>query len=129
MDSKTDAPVILTDAYSQLVGYATMEGIAKAAGLRKKDVTGDKPVTNTETGVCTAELKVLKKGSEGDQVKALQMLLLGYGCKMTNNGKTYGADGDFGTATANGVKSFQKKNGLPQTGECDAKTWAKLLGV
>ena len=36
MDSKTDAPVILTEAYSKLVGYATMEGIANAAGLRKK---------------------------------------------------------------------------------------------
>lgn len=36
MDSKTDAPVIITDAYSKLVAYATMEGIAKVAGLRKK---------------------------------------------------------------------------------------------
>ena len=36
MDSKTDAPKILTDAYSKLVGYATMEGIAKVAGLKKK---------------------------------------------------------------------------------------------
>ena len=35
MDSKTDAPVIITDAYSKLVAYATMEGIAKAAGLKK----------------------------------------------------------------------------------------------
>ncbi len=36
MDSRTDAPVILTDAYAKLVGYATMEGIAKAAGLKKR---------------------------------------------------------------------------------------------
>lgn len=36
MDSRVDAPVILTDEYSKLVAYATMEGIAKAAGLRKK---------------------------------------------------------------------------------------------
>ena len=36
MDSKTDAPVILTDAYAKLVGYATMAGIAKVAGLKKK---------------------------------------------------------------------------------------------
>ena len=39
MDSKTDAPVILTDAYAKLVGYATMEGIAKVAGLKKKSST------------------------------------------------------------------------------------------
>jgi hypothetical protein len=36
MDSKTDYSVILDDAYSKLVAYATMEGIAKVAGLKKK---------------------------------------------------------------------------------------------
>lgn len=39
MDSKTDAPVILTEAYAKLVAYATMDGIAQAAGLRKKKET------------------------------------------------------------------------------------------
>ena len=45
MDSKTDAPVILTDAYAKKVAYATMEGIAKVAGLKKPAAapeTGDK---------------------------------------------------------------------------------------
>lgn len=36
MDSTADTPVIVTEAYSLLVAYATMEGIAKAAGLKKK---------------------------------------------------------------------------------------------
>ena len=36
MDSKVDTPVIVTEAYSVLVAYATMEGVAKAAGLKKK---------------------------------------------------------------------------------------------
>lgn len=36
MDSKTDAPIIVTDAYAKLVAYATMEGVAKVAGLKKK---------------------------------------------------------------------------------------------
>lgn len=39
MDSTVDAPIILTEAYSKLVGYATMEGIAKVAGLKKKPST------------------------------------------------------------------------------------------
>lgn len=38
MDSKTDAPIILADLYSKKVAYATMEGIAKVAGLKKKPV-------------------------------------------------------------------------------------------
>lgn len=36
MDSKVDAPVILTEEYAKAVGYATMEAIAKVAGLKKK---------------------------------------------------------------------------------------------
>lgn len=36
MDSRTDAPVILTDAYAKKVAYATIEAIAKVAGLKKK---------------------------------------------------------------------------------------------
>lgn len=127
MDSKTDAPVILTDGYSMLVGYATMEGIAKVAGLKKKAVQEDSPKTNTE--VCTVEVKVLKKGAKGDQVKAMQLLLIGYGYKMENNGKTYGADGSYGGATDKAVRAYQNDNGIPVTGKCDEKTWKSLLGV
>ena len=35
MDSKTDAPIILTEEHARLAAFATMEGIAKAAGLKK----------------------------------------------------------------------------------------------
>lgn len=38
MDSKTDAPVILTDNYARKVGYATMEAVAALHGLKKKPV-------------------------------------------------------------------------------------------
>lgn len=75
------------------------------------------------------KLPVLKKGAKGDEVKALQALLIGYGYKMTNNGKTYGVDGSFGTATENAVKAYQKANGLAVDGSCGSQTWAKLLGV
>lgn len=36
MDSRADAPVILTDSYAKKMAYATMEGVAKYAGLKKK---------------------------------------------------------------------------------------------
>ena len=36
MDSRTDAPVIVTEEHARLAGYATMAGIAKVAGLVKK---------------------------------------------------------------------------------------------
>ena len=123
MDSKTDAPVILTDAYSKLVGYATMEGIAKVAGLKKKAVQEDKPKTNTE--VCTVEVSVLKKGSKGNQVRAMQTLLIGYG----HSCGSAGADGSFGSGTEKALMAYQKARGLSVDGSCGPKTWAKLLGV
>jgi N-acetylmuramoyl-L-alanine amidase len=49
MDSQTDVPFIMQDKYSKLVGYATMEGIAKVAGLKKKSAPAkqetDKPAS------------------------------------------------------------------------------------
>ena len=37
MDSKTDAPVIVTEEYSKAVAYGIIDGIAKVAGLSKAD--------------------------------------------------------------------------------------------
>lgn len=69
----------------------------------------------------TVNLPVLKKGSKGDSVKALQILLNG-------NGHNCGtADGSFGPATLAAVKSFQKAKKLEQDGSVGAMTWAALL--
>ena len=75
--------------------------------------------------VCTVEVQVLKKGAKGEQVKAMQILLIGRGHSC---GK-YGSDGDFGSATDKAVREFQKANGLSVDGSCGPKTWAKLLGA
>lgn len=75
------------------------------------------------------ELTVLKKGAKGDNVKALQALLTGYGYEMTNKGKTYTVDGSFGTATENAVKAYQADHGLEVDGSVGRKTWTSLLGL
>lgn len=54
MDSTVDAPVILTDAYAKAVAYGTMEGIAKAAGLKKLPV----PETPIAPAVPTVTWKI-----------------------------------------------------------------------
>ena len=84
----------------------------------------DKPTT-TKTEVCTVEVKVLRKGAKGDNIKALQILLIGRGYSCGS----YGADGDFGSATDKAVRAFQKDKGLSVDGVCGPKTWNKLLGV
>lgn len=113
MDSRTDAPVILTEGYAALMGIATMEGIASVAGLSQE-----------ETQLCTVKLPVLRQGAKGDPVKAMQRLLMGAGCSCGSAG----IDGDFGQATGQALCQFQSISGLMITGICHGKTWAALLG-
>ena len=118
MDSATDAPVILTEAYAELVAYATMEGIARVAGLQKKNRQQICPVTVT--------LNVLQKGSKGDQVKALQRMLYAMGYSL---GTKNPVDGDFGQKTEAAVRACRRDNGLPENGTADGELWRKLLGA
>lgn len=64
----------------------------------------------------------LHYGSEGEDVKILQqnLIALGYDCG------SYGADGDFGTATQSAVIAFQEANQLPATGIVDEVTQTRI---
>lgn len=75
--------------------------------------------------LCTVTLKGLSEGCKGNAVKALQILLAGYGysCGIC------GVDSSFGPDTKNAVKAFQKDFNLGDDGIVGHQTWAKLLGV
>lgn len=77
----------------------------------------------TKGGTCEVKLNVLKKGSKGKDVKALQTLLNGYNF---NCGKV---DGDFGSQTDNAVRAYQKAKGLGVDGSVGPATWSALLGL
>lgn len=68
---------------------------------------------------------LLKMGCRGQSVKALQILLEGYGFFCG----TWGADGDFGSATESALKAFQKSKNLTQDGQAGEKVWRILLGI
>ncbi len=73
----------------------------------------DQPADHlTETEPATST-RILRNGSEGADVKAMQtnLIRLGYSC-----GK-WGADGDFGDATEMALKKFQAEHGLEADGE------------
>lgn len=78
MDSKKDYSVILDDAYSKLVAYATMEGIAKVAGLKKKQQPvqqpAPKPAAPAKKTVAEIAAEVIagKWGNGADRKKNLQ---------------------------------------------------------
>ncbi|MBR4109114.1 MAG: N-acetylmuramoyl-L-alanine amidase [Oscillospiraceae bacterium] len=125
MDSIADAPVILTEAYAKLVAYATMEGIAKIAGLKKTENKTENETDKKEETTVTVTLNMLGKGSKGNQVKALQRMLYAMGYDLGANP----IDGDFGTKTDAAVRSYQTDQGLTADGIVGEKTWASLLGA
>lgn len=145
MDSATDAPVILTEDYARLVAYATMEGIARAAGLEKKQtqtpqaysqeqfirdvqrVTGSAVdgIAGPETIGNTVTVSEMKNSTHPAVVYIQKRLAaLGY----TDVGEADGIAGPMFTAA---VVDFQKDNGCWRDGELTAKnkTWRKLLGM
>ena len=82
------------------------------------------PMPETEK-VVEVKLRLLVRGAKGDQVKALQAILAGYGYVL---GRT-GVDGDFGPLTEEAVRKFQSRKDLDKDGKVGPKTWAKLLGL
>ena len=67
----------------------------------------------------------LKRGSKGAPVKALQILLVGYGFSCGS----CGADGDFGPATEGALKAYQNQKKLTANGQAGGETWKALLGI
>ena len=81
------------------------------------------PTTNNTGGTCSVTLNMISKGSKGQSVKALQILLIGNGYSCGS----YGADGDFGSATDKAVRRFQSAKGIGVDGIVGTNTWTKLL--
>ena len=69
-----------------------------------------------------ASLPTLRRGNKNKYVKEVQEKLI----KLGYNLGICGADGDFGTATENAVKQFQRDHGLTADGVVGPKTYAAL---
>jgi hypothetical protein len=67
------------------------------------------------------QLPVLRKGSSGDYVRTLQILLNKY------NRASLAEDGVFGVKTLLAVKVYQKSRKLSSDGVVGVQTWSKLL--
>lgn len=114
------------DAANWLLNDANLRKLAASLADELADYYGveaPKPINKKEGQTVDLTVKVLRKGDKNDDVKALQAMLTGYGYEMTNNGKTYGIDGSFGTATENALKDCQRKNGWEVDGVCGPECW------
>lgn len=99
--------------------------LTKVVGAYRPKYSKSVKVTSSigkKTETVSVSAPVLKQGAKGDSVKALQILLNGYGFSCGS------VDGSFGPATLAAVIKFQKANGLDDDGSVGPKTWAKLLG-
>lgn len=116
MDSQVDVPQILSEEYADKCAKAIVEVIVSRGKLKKKPIEVEK---------CDIKVPMLEKGCEGESVKALQILLIGYGYDIGSSG----ADGNFGSATEKALKKYQGDHKIEQDGKCNATTWASLLGA
>lgn len=87
--------------------------------------TGEVKAATTTKGDYTMEMRNLKMGCKGEDVRALQILLMGrgYGCGGS------GADGVFGNDTHSAVVRYQKAKGLTVDGVAGKNTMGSLLGA
>lgn len=100
----------------------TADGIAGATTIKALNsssapkASASASATAAPTSSTTATYTTLKQGSNGEAVKKLQKRLIELGYL------TGSADGDYGRATTDAVKAFQKQAGLTADGIAGAST-------
>lgn len=77
----------------------------------------------SEDKIVVIELRQLRRGMSGKDVKSLQQLLISKGYSVG----VCGDDGDFGENTEKAVRNFQTDRKLSADGIVGEKTWAELL--
>ena len=108
------------------IAESAAKGLCEYFGIPYVDET--KPVsvpTPVEQDVTIPmQVRMLRRGMVGADVKTLQAALIAYGFSCG----AAGADGDFGGGTDAALRKFQTKYGLGVDGIAGNATWSKLLG-
>jgi len=120
-DRNIDGVVKKTRLISEIAGFGHPkynDGYGTNEYIGKEEIIPEQP--KETVGII---LDTLTPGSEGEQVKTLQILLNGKGYSVGS----YGADGEFGGDTEDALIDFKIANGLPSIAVCDNETWEKLL--
>lgn len=111
-------------ANTTVIGETIAKGLCNALGV--KFVPGDdtpEPVP-VQVEYEVMQVRVLRRGMTGADVKTLQAALIAYGYSCGSAG----ADGDFGSGTETALKRFQTRYSLGADGIAGKGTWGKLLG-
>lgn len=106
-----------------LIGETIAKGLCAALGVPFVE-SENAPVPAEKDTMLPMQVRMLKRGMAGADVKTLQAALIAYGFSCG----AAGADGDFGNGTETALKKFQTKYGLGADGIAGKGTWGKLLG-
>lgn len=100
----------------------TPAGPGNTIAYTTKEPSTNPPIATTKSSVTATPKPAgsLKLGSSGTEVRNVQKRLKELGYLKGS------VDGDFGTATQDAVKAFQKNNGLTADGKVGKETLAKL---
>lgn len=133
----TEPLYLTTDAYLQEGDVLCKEGNHTVMALENGPKAGTEaavPKSDTVTVYYSVRLPLLKRGDKGPAVENLQRLLVGHGYDLGGYGpEGNGVDGDFGQATEDALKKFQRSHvdaegkRLEDDGKCGGKTWAPLI--
>ena len=113
------------DAYGKVAGIGSGVDLDRAYGELEEIINGKEPKPQPGEKIMIG-VDILKKGSKGAEVFAVQSILKGKGYKGENR-KVLALDMSYGANTTYAVKSFQKDAGLVNDGICGEKTWNKLI--
>ena len=137
----TDSKYLTSDKYLKRGDILVKEGshtvmalengsMAEAVTTPTVSTAGTEQKKENSTTYYSLRLPLLKLGSSGAAVVALQTLLVGCGGEIASAiKKSGGVDGDFGSGTDKAVRLYQGKKGLGVDGKVGAATWSALLGV
>ena len=112
-------------ANTTVIGETIAKGLCNALGV--KFVPGEntpEPVP-VQVEYEVMQVRVLRRGMTGADVKTLQAALIAYGFSCG----AAGVDGDFGAGTEAALKRFQTRYSLGADGIAGKGTWGKLLEV
>lgn len=90
---------------------------------KRRTTFGGAPKTETKEEGYEMNMRTMRKGDKGEDVRALQILLKGRGYNCGT------ADGVFGSNTDSKVRAYQKAKGLEVDGVAGPATLGSLLGV
>lgn len=112
-------------ANTTVIGETIAKGLCNALGVKLVPSEDTPEPVPAQVEYEVMQVRVLRRGMTGTDVKTLQAALIAYGFSCG----AAGADGDFGAGTEAALKKFQAKYGLGADGIAGKGTWGKLLGV